>query len=305
LTYAPHFDTVSVAGMTIPPFEPTVKDGKLYGRGATDAKGPMAAALWAIHEWARSGGRAQSPIEWSFLGLMNEEAGGTGAQAIANAGYTSDLILVLEPTEMSLITAQKGVVWLEISTHGKACHGSTPELGRSAIEAMTEILRMIYAELIPELARTSDPAHGHTTLNVGTIAGGSKINIVPDHCRIEVDCRCLPAQDLSEIQRLIEEKVRRVVPDATIKIPRRALPLQTSHTLPWVARLGAQAKGFGSSPWSSDAGVLNSPHSPSVCIGPGHIAQAHTADEYISVHDLESGTAFFRRWMDAAEEAVR
>ena len=305
LAFAPHLDTVSVAGMTIPPFEPTVRDGKLYGRGASDAKGPMAAALWALHEWARSPDRAKSSIEWSVLALMNEEAGGTGAQAVADDGFKSDLILVLEPTDLTLITAQKGVLWLEISTQGRACHGSTPELGRSAIKEMSEILRMIYSELIPQLARDSDAAGEHTTLNIGTIAGGSKINIVPDQCRIEIDCRCLPSQDLADVQRLIEQSVKRVAPEAIVRIPRRARPLQTSETLPWVARLGATAKGFASSPWSSDAGVLSAPHCPSVCIGPGHVAQAHTADEFISVADLENGAVLFRHWIDTAEKAVR
>jgi acetylornithine deacetylase/succinyl-diaminopimelate desuccinylase family protein len=304
LAFAPHLDTVSVAGMTIPPFEPTVRNGKLFGRGTTDAKGPMAAALWAVHEWAQSKERAASSIEWSLLGLMNEEAGGTGAQAVADSGFKSDLILVLEPTEMALITAQKGVLWLEISTQGRACHGSTPELGSSAIEAMSEILRVVYSELIPQLAQVSDSAQGHATLNIGTITGGAKINMVPDRCRIEVDCRCLPTQNLDKIQALIEERVRRVVPEASIVVPRRARPLQTPETLPWVARLGEEANGIGSSPWSSDAGVLSAPHSPSVCIGPGHIAQAHTADEFISVADLESGAAFFRRWIAVAEEAA-
>jgi len=79
----------------------------------------MAAAMWALFEWAQSAGRADSPIEWSFLALMNEEAGGTGAQAVADSGFESDLILVLEPTNLAVITAQKGVLWLEIATRVK------------------------------------------------------------------------------------------------------------------------------------------------------------------------------------------
>src|ERR1700734_3016790 len=75
LAFAPHLDTVSVAGMTIPPFDPAIRDEKLWGRGSTDTKGPMAAALWALHEWAKSPARTRSRIHWTFLALMGEEAG--------------------------------------------------------------------------------------------------------------------------------------------------------------------------------------------------------------------------------------
>jgi acetylornithine deacetylase/succinyl-diaminopimelate desuccinylase-like protein len=305
LSFAPHLDTVSVLGMTIPPFDPIVRDGKLFGRGATDTKGPMAAALWALCEWARSPARKSSSIQWSFLGLANEEAGNTGAQALAARHYSSDLMLVLEPTEMRVVNAQKGILWFEIVTHGRACHGSTPELGRNAIEAMGDVLNVIKHEIIPHLARDPHPILGPTTLNVGTIQGGSKINIVPDFCRIEVDCRFIPALTLKTSHALIESRVREAVPEAVVTIQRCSPPLNTETSLPWVARLGNEAGGFASAAWYADAGILNAPHCPAVCIGPGHIAQAHTRDEFISVAVLEQGAAFFRRWIDVAEDAAR
>jgi acetylornithine deacetylase/succinyl-diaminopimelate desuccinylase-like protein len=291
--------------MTIPPFDPIVRDGKLYGRGATDTKGPMAAALWALCEWARSPERRSSSIQWSFLGLMNEEAGNTGAQALAARNYSCDLMLVLEPTEMRVVNAQKGILWFEIATHGRSCHGSTPELGSNAIEAMGEILNVIKHDLAPRLASDPHPILGPTTLNVGTIQGGSKLNIVPDFCRLEVDCRFLPSLTLKTIRTMIETCVREAVPEAVVTIQRCSPPLNTDASLPWVARLGNEAGGFASAAWYADAGVLNAPHCPAVCIGPGHIAQAHTRDEFISVDGLERGAAFFRRWISQAEEAAR
>lgn len=304
LSFAPHLDTVSVLGMTISPFDPVVRDGKLFGRGATDTKGPMAAALWALHDWAHSPERHSSSIQWSFLGLMNEEAGNSGAQALADKKYASDLMLVLEPTEMAVVTKQKGILWLEISSSGRACHGSTPELGRNAIEAMGDVLRLIKEELIPSLACEPHPALGPTTLNVGTIAGGSKINIVPDYCRIEIDCRFIPNHGLEMIQNLIETSLRQVLPDAVVKIQRCSPPLDTDESLPWVQRLGHEAGGFASAAWYADAGILSARHCPSICIGPGHIAQAHTKDECISVRALEEGAAFFRRWITSAEQTA-
>jgi acetylornithine deacetylase/succinyl-diaminopimelate desuccinylase-like protein len=305
LAFAPHLDTVSVAGMSIPPFAAAVRDGRLWGRGATDTKGPMAAGLWALHEWAQSSERRDSAIEWSFLGLMNEEAGNSGAQALADRQYASDLVLVLEPTEMAVVNEQKGILWFEIVTPGRACHGSTPELGRSAIAAMGEVLHYLHHDLIPRFAREAHPVLGPTTFSVGTIDGGSKINIVPDRCRIEVDCRFIPPHGLAEIQGVLEEGLKRAAPEAVLKIERCSPPLNTSPDLPWVKRLGAEAGRFAASAWYADAGILSAPHCPCVCIGPGHIAQAHTKDEFIAVAELEQGAAIFRRWIGAAERAAR
>ena len=305
LSFAPHLDTVSVLGMTIPPFDPVIRDGKLFGRGATDTKGPMAAALWALREWALSSERSSSAIHWSYLGLMNEEAGNTGAQTLADQNYASDLMLVLEPTELAVVTAQKGILWLEIATSGRACHGSTPELGRNAVEAMGEVLHVIKNDLIPRLAKEQHPALGATTLSVGTIQGGSKINIVPDWSRIEIDCRFIPEHGQEMIRTLIESSVQKAVPDAVVTVRRCSPPLDTDESLPWVKRLGQEARGFASAAWYADAGILSAPHCPAICIGPGHIAQAHTKDEFISVRELEDAAAFFRRWISVAEAAVR
>ena len=304
LAFAPHLDTVSVAGMTIPPFDPTVRDGKLYGRGATDTKGPMAAALWAVRDWATSAERVQSRIRWTFLALMGEEAGNDGAHALAKRGFSSDLTLVLEPTELGVVTAHKGALWLDIATEGVACHGSTPERGRNAIYAMARVLAAIEGKIIPELTRLPHPKLGSTTVNVGTISGGSKINIVPDACRIEVDCRVVPGLEAEKVREYFETELREVESEVSVRLQRYSPPLDTDEALPWVRRLGKLSRGFTTAPWFSDASVLSGAKCPAVCVGPGSIAQAHTKDEYILVRDLEEGTDFFRRWMRAAEETA-
>jgi len=302
LALAPHLDTVSVAGMTISAFDPAIRDGKLFGRGSTDTKGPMAAALWAIREWAQSPARARSCIHWTFLGLMGEEAGNDGAAALAQKGFTSDLTLVLEPTQLGVVTAHKGALWLDIETTGVACHGSTPGQGRNAIYAMRRVLEVIEEKIIPGLSRQTHPKLGPVTLNVGTISGGSKINIVPDRCRAEIDCRIVPGIDGEEFRSHLESELRAAVPEVSVQVQRYSRPLATDESLPWVQRLGAQARGFATAPWFSDASVLSSQDCPAICIGPGSIAQAHTRDEFILLRDLEEGADFFRRWMQAAEE---
>jgi acetylornithine deacetylase/succinyl-diaminopimelate desuccinylase-like protein len=303
LAFAPHLDTVSVAGMTIPPFDPVIRDGKLWGRGSTDTKGPMAAALWAVRDWAQSAARARSRVRWTFLALMGEEAGNDGAHVIANRGFSSDLTLVLEPTQLGVVTAHKGALWLEVDTTGVACHGSTPDKGRNAVYAMRRVLEVIEDKIIPGLSRHSHPKLGPVTMNVGTISGGSKINIVPDKCRIEIDCRVVPNIDAEKFRLQVESDLRAVAPDVTVRLQRFSRPLDTDESLPWVRRLGETGRGLTTAPWFSDASVLTGPRCPAVCVGPGAIAQAHTKDEFILLRDLEEGEAFFRRWMQTAEKS--
>jgi acetylornithine deacetylase/succinyl-diaminopimelate desuccinylase-like protein len=302
LAFAPHLDTVSVAGMTVAPFDPVIRDGRLYGRGSSDTKGPMAAALWALREWAQSSARDHSDIHWTFLGLMGEEAGNDGAHAVAKKGFDSDLTLVLEPTSLGVVTAHKGVLWMDIETSGVACHGSTPDQGRNAIYAMRRVLDIIETRMIPELATRGHPKLGPVTVNVGTIRGGSKVNIVPDACRIELDCRLVPGVEAAHLRTLLEAVLRENVPDVRVILQRHCAPLDTDWTLPWVAKLGDVARGFTTAPWYSDAAVLGHAQCPAVCVGPGSIAQAHTKDEFILVRDLEDGADFFRRWIAAAEQ---
>jgi acetylornithine deacetylase/succinyl-diaminopimelate desuccinylase-like protein len=304
LAFAPHLDTVSVAGMTISPFDPVVRNNRVYGRGSSDTKGPMAAALWALHDWAQGPARKDSRVTWTFLGLMGEEATNEGAMAVAKSGFSCDLALALEPTELGVVTAHKGALWLEITTSGVACHGAMPENGKSAIYAMRRVLEHLETKTIPALAREVHPKLGGSTLNVGTITGGSKINIVPDACRIEIDCRVVPGVDGEKFRAELEAELRAVVPEASVRLVRYAPPLATDEKLPWVARLGAEAKGFTTAPWFSDASYLSGLRCPAVCIGPGSIAQAHTKDEFISLRDLEEGAHFFRRWIDVAEKAA-
>jgi acetylornithine deacetylase/succinyl-diaminopimelate desuccinylase-like protein len=200
------------------------------------------------------------------------------------------------------VTAHKGVLWMEVHTSGIACHGSTPEKGRNAIYAMRRVLAIIEEKMIPELAMRAHPKLGPTTVNVGTISGGSKINIVPDVCRIELDCRLVPGVEPEHLRTLLEAVLRESVPDASVVIQRASRPLNTDESLPWVKRLGETARGFTTAPWFSDAAVLGHAGCPSVCVGPGSIAQAHTKDEFILVRDLEDGAEFFRRWIRTAEE---
>ncbi|MFA7345643.1 MAG: M20 family metallopeptidase [Terrimicrobiaceae bacterium] len=285
LLFAPHTDTVSVTGMTVDPFSGEIRDGRLSGRGATDTKGPMASMLWALEEAAPL--IPALPYEIWFAGLMGEEAGQHGAKALA-AQEEFAFVIAGEPTGLDVVHTHKGSAWLSLHTTGVAVHASKPEAGANAIYKMCEAVDAIRREVVPALAKLADPVLGHPTASVGTIAGGSKVNIVPDSCLAVVDLRTIPGQDLSAIEKILRARV----PDIEISMA-ISQPLFTDPTHPLIRALQRRGAGLVGAPWFCDAAVFAGRGCPAVAMGPGSIAQAHTCDEFISLEDLEKGAGFF------------
>ncbi|MEI6321964.1 MAG: M20 family metallopeptidase [bacterium] len=289
LLLAPHTDTVSVAGMTIDPFNGEVREGRVWGRGASDTKGPMAAMLTAL---ARMGGVIPTlGHEIWFAGLMGEESGQYGAKALATSEHF-DFVIAGEPTDLKTVYAHKGSLWITLTSHGKAVHASAPERGENAIYAMSLAIEKIRSEVIPQLDQLSHPLLGRTTLSVGTIKGGSKTNVVPDHCEATIDIRLIPGLAPERVVELI----RKAAPSLQLSYL-SSKPLDTDPDHPLIGklvRLGASPVG---APWFCDAAVFASQGVPAVALGPGSIAQAHTADEWIAVGDLEAGAEFFEKFL--------
>ena len=286
ILFAPHTDTVSVGGMAIEPFGGELRDGKIWGRGASDTKGTMAAMLWALR-----GLRDRLPAlghEVCFAGLCSDEAGQHGAAALA-AQERFDFVIAGEPTGLDAVIAHKGALWLTLTTRGHAVHAAQPERGDNAIYKMADLLRHLRDTIAPALAEKKHALLGHTTLSAGTIAGGSKINIVPDVCRAEVDIRYLPGEDPLDP---IRASLRAICPGLEIEHI-QSRPMLTDESHPLIATLkNCGAKCIGA-PWFSDAAIFAAHGTPAIALGPGSIAQAHTRDEFITVADLEKGVAFF------------
>lgn len=289
LLLAPHTDTVSVAGMTIDPFGGDIRDGKLWGRGASDTKGPMAAMLAALKN-CRGILPALSHEIW-FAGLVGEEAGQHGAKALA-AKEKFDLVIVGEPTRLEVVHTHKGAVWLTLRTHGSAVHASTPERGENAIEKMLDVLAFLRPALREHVAPLSHAVLGRPTFNIGTIVGGSKVNIVPDRCQVMVDMRTIPGQDVQPLIAALTDKFPFL--DLAVRI---SAPLATDPVHPIIAKLAACGAPPVGAPWFCDGAIFAEAGSPAVALGPGSIAQAHTADEWISLDDLEAGAAFFEKFL--------
>lgn len=295
LLFAPHLDTVSVAGMTIDPFGGEIRDGRVWGRGASDTKGPMASMLWALRE-AR-GFLADLPYEIWFAGLVGEEAGQHGAKALAEQ-ERFDFVMAGEPTSLDAVHAHKGSCWLHIKARGRAVHASRPEEGVNAIYKITEAINCLRCEVAPRLSEKTDPILGTSTLSVGTISGGSKVNIVPDTCECSVDIRFIPGVDTDFVTPLLQERL----PGLEISL-RRSEPLWTAPTNPLIQILGTLGSRPVGAPWFCDAAVFAAKGCPAIAIGPGSIDQAHTADEFIGIEDLERGGGFFLKFLETLGRA--
>jgi acetylornithine deacetylase/succinyl-diaminopimelate desuccinylase-like protein len=298
---APHIDTVGHAGMPDSMFHPLKKGDRLFGRGACDTKGSIAAMLTALLNVARSSSRPQE-TEIVFAALVDEENNQSGSRALVANGFRADLAIVGEPTRLKVVTAHKGDLWLTLRTRGKAAHGSRPELGRNAVHAMARVVEWLETDYAARLAKKSHPLLGQATVNVGSIHGGTQPNIVPDSCEISVDRRTIPGETNAAVIRELRSLLRARVLGAEVTDDKSAAPcwpMETNAKLPLVQdlmRTLGQRSPLGVR-FFSDASVFAHGGTPAILFGPGDIAQAHTSDEWISVTSLERAAELLTKFL--------
>jgi len=304
---APHTDTVGVGGMTVDPFGGELRDGRIFGRGACDTKGTMAAMLWALRDLGAER-LANLDIEVTFAGLMGEESGQPGSRDFARR-YRGQyaFALVGEPTGCQIVHKHKGTLWVTLTTRGKAVHGSTPELGINAIARMAPVVTALDTTFRERLAAPefADPVLGSPTINPGLCRGGTRSNIVPERCTLSLDMRVTPALAARGALAFLTGFLDEIGFDGEIRPTLECRPLDVPADHPFVRRLRAlpQAPECVGAPWFCDAAVLAEGDIPAVAAGPGSIAQAHTADEWITLEALESGAAFYRDFLTSAAGA--
>lgn len=312
LLFESHMDTVGVAGMSRPPFKAVYENTRLYARGACDDKGPMAAAIAAL-SCDRLEKLAASGVRIVFVGVMGEETGNIGAARLVEKGVRADQIVVLEPTELSIVHSHKGMIWLRVEVGGLAAHGSNPDRGVNAIAGMASVMQFLHERIAEDQQARHDPVLGRPTLNIGMIRGGYAVNIVPDSCVIEADRRTLPGEDEAEIIEqirggLVELQGMGRIMSHAVHVMKLGRPFRTSENCGLIAalklgaaRMGCEARLEGAA-WFSDASVL-SRIAPEVAVfGPGSIKQAHTADEHIDLDDLQAGCDILRRFLECVAE---
>ncbi|MDB6119317.1 MAG: Acetylornithine deacetylase [Verrucomicrobiaceae bacterium] len=295
IVFGPHLDTVGVGGMTIEPFSGELRDGRIWGRGASDTKGPMASMLWALKTLGAQA-IAELPVEVHFAGFMSEESSQHGSRHFAENHPDYAFALVAEPTSLKTVLKHKGCLWDDVVTTGLAAHGATPEKGVNAITKMAAIIQALdteFRDLLVELGGV-DELLGCSTLNIGMIHGGTRSNIVAAECTLRVDIRTTPAlHRAGGAAKLLREFIARTDPTAHTCSVSEAMPLDTSADNPFVKHLVACGAEITGAPWFCDGAFLAAEGIPSIAIGPGSIAQAHTKDEWIDVAELEAGAAFF------------
>ena len=293
-----HMDTVGTEGMTCDPFAAEVREGKLHGRGASDCKGGMAAALAALSRVDLAKVAARGEQIWS-LGTMGEETGNNGARA--SLPLLPDRIwrtVVLEPTESAVVHASKGIAAIAVELEGRSAHGSNPEQGVNAIYAAGEFARRLVALAEAEGERYGNGLVGKPSVNVGMISGGIAPNVVAPRCRVEFDWRVVPPETIGEVK----EKIAGILDG--LKAEGRCLgwsmeqfqnndALSTPGDSALVEELAAacRASGLegrrGGVRWCCDASVFCGRSGETVVFGPGSIKQGHASDEWIDVAELE------------------
>lgn len=293
-----HLDVVGVDGMTHAPFAANETNGKLYGRGAADMKGGVAAMCAAA---ARAVARGITG-EIIIAAVVDEEHTSVGTRELMRRGLRADAAIVAEPTRLAIMPAHKGFAWIEVEVHGRAAHGSRYELGVDAIlEAAAVIgeLERIERESLPTRIH---PLLGRPSLHVSTIEGGRGWSTYPDRCVIRIERRTLPGEradePLEEVRAAIaRSRDRRPSLVAEARLVLVQAPSDVATNAPIVRALSdalavceERVTVGGMTAWT-DAALLNEAGIPAICFGPGDIALAHAAEEWIDIDEIERATA--------------
>ncbi len=303
-----HMDTVGVEGMTIPPFEPRIREGRLYGRGACDTKGPMAAMLLAIRKILDEDG--QLPVTLHFAATGDEEDGAMGATCLVESGLSVDAAIVAEPTDLKIVYAHKGACRFRITLKGKAAHSSVPWLGVNAVVAAADMVSLIHREFPARMQYRGHRELGSPTVCVSTINGGVKVNIVPERCQFEVDCRCLPGERRDHL----ESSIRGLIGTVVAAYPNLGVECEVFQWYPAMA--GSVEDSFvahmtetcatvtgshqaGTAPYATNGGFFSQRNIPCIVFGPGSISQAHSADEFIDLSQVEQAVEAYARMIRA------
>ncbi|MEZ6128305.1 MAG: M20 family metallopeptidase [Planctomycetaceae bacterium] len=307
-----HQDTVPIDGMTIAPFEPVIRDGRIMGRGSCDVKGGMAAMLFAFRRLVLERPTGAANVVLSYT--CDEEATTLGINDLVKYWLqpgkskllTSkpDVAVIAEPTLLDVVVAHRGVTRFKLRTTGHACHSSDPTQGVNAIYRMATVVAALeeYADLLSRKVKPH-PLCGGATLSVGRINGGTSVNIVPDECVIEIDRRVIPGEDraevLAHIRRYLNERL-----DIDIRLDEpwiESAPLTDEDNGPLAAavlKYAAEVDGPHEAigvPYGTHASRTCAAGVPSVVFGPGSIDQAHTKDEFLEIDQLEKAADVYYR----------
>jgi len=305
LLYCGHIDVVPIGAQEWlhDPFGGEVVEGQLWGRGSSDMKGGDAAILIAASVLAA----AKLPLKGDLILTFTagEEGEQLGASAIAALPDLAPVqaVVVAEPSYNGVYVAEKGAFWLEITTHGKTAHGSTPHLGQNAIMMMVALLNELDRLPVPY---QEHPLLGGFTRSINTIAGGVKTNVVPDHCAVTIDQRTVPGQDhraiLHQVEELISDLGRRLSGfRASVKVVNDRIPVATSPDEAVVQRFcdivaevtGERPEPRGVAYYTDAVSLIPALKAPLIICGPGDAKLAHQPNEYVETTKMVEAANIF------------
>jgi acetylornithine deacetylase len=286
-----HLDTVGVEGMA-DPFTPRVVDGRLYGRGAQDMKGGVAAMIAAAVELAADWKRGRLIVAC----VADEEYESVGADALVQE-WTADAAIVTEPTDLTMAVGHKGFAWIEVITSGRAAHGSRPREGRDAIVDMARVLLELDAKDRELQARPPSEHQGTASLHASIISGGRELSVYPDRCVLQMERRTVTGEEdsviIREVNAILESLHTRdhgFRGEARLMTSRPPYRLNPSEPLPVALAASLESRGLSADPagmsfWT-DAAILAGAGIPSVLFGPGG-AGLHSVEEYVNLADVD------------------
>jgi len=306
LLFECHMDTASVGVMTIPPFEPHIRDGLLYGRGSCDTKAGGVAMIHAMKRIKEAG--VKPPCTIKYAGAVDEEYIFRGALQLAET-VRAEAAVISEPTELAVVRAHKGLARFRVTIKGVAAHSSKPHLGVNAISKMARLIGEIESEIEPTYADKAHPLTGGPTLNVGVISGGAQVNFVPDGCTIEIDRRVIPGETPEEALVPFRELFARAraadsaldvtleepfLMDSAMETPEDARIVQVAAEACRLTLGDAEITGV---PYGTDASKFTAVGVPAIVFGPGSIDQAHAAVEWVDCNQVLKAVDIYQQMM--------
>jgi acetylornithine deacetylase/succinyl-diaminopimelate desuccinylase family protein len=281
-------------------FSGTVRDGRLHGRGAADMKGAVAAMAAALVALRRNGLPVAGRV--TLAAVIDEEIESLGAEHLIKSGFTADGAIVGEPTQNQICIGHKGLEWLEIVFSGKAAHGGTPKAGINAIDAAASFVQRVRTGLLRDFDARADALLGPPTINFGTVHGGDQPSTVAASCVLTADRRSLPNEtfelmcaELESVLAAVEAEMPglrttlRRLPGGMATLEHVALKTSPSEAVVEAAKAGrrtvcGRAGKLGAFPaWTDGALLAAFGGIPTLILGPGDLAVAHSPDESVEI----------------------
>lgn len=287
-----HLDTVSVEGMDAP-FDPVERDGRLYGRGSGDMKGGVAAMIGAARTIVASGGLEAGKL--IVAAVVDEEYASIGAEALVKH-WRADAAVITEPTDLTVAVGHKGFSWVEVTTEGRAAHGSRPGEGRDAILRMGRVLSRLEAHDRELQSRPPHPVLGVASLHASLIEGGRELSTYPERCVLRMERRTISGERaetaLEEVEGILaalRQEDSEFQASARPMFDRPPYETPAQHELPRILEsavesTGRQTSRAGMTYWT-DAAILGQAGIPSVIFGPGGEGY-HGLEEYVRVEEV-------------------